>query len=426
MRRAALALARGAAVALCWGVVAACAGGPECHFNSDCRYGTHCAEGVCFAECRYDMDCAHGLVCDPLFGRCTSGTGDGGVPDGPAQDDGPAQEDGSPQEDGPAQDDGSAQEDASAQNDGPPGHYPDPCDQASDCDSNLCLIHPIYLDSHCLPTLCSAITQCQMGDICVQHVPLTLPSCLPSDIGKSCNGTGQCLYSCAYNQLLDLGVCTNPCSMAADCPAGWTCSAYADPPELLCMPPDTTPCSGHGDCVFPVSVTGGVAACVIGTVTPGRCLNTCRTTADCPAGDTCTDLGIKVCVPPTAPETGTGALGDQCGGDGDKCRSGLCLGTTCTERCGVTHAASFCPYPYGCLPVEESPGVWIMVCEAAGTGDIGAACTDESSCRTGLCITDTGPAFCTKFCNDGICPTGYTCQDVGTTADGVPLQACAP
>ena len=77
-------------------------------------------------------------------------------------------------------------------------------------------------------------------------------------------------------------------------------------------------------------------------------------------------------------------------------------------------------------PNSDGSGGQIMVCVAVGNGDIGASCTDQSNCRTALCLTDNNNlTYCTKFCNDGICPTGYTCQDVGQTVDGVALMACA-
>jgi hypothetical protein len=203
---------------------------------------------------------------------------------------------------------------------------------------------------------------------------------------------------------------------------------------MLCIPPDITPCTGHDDCVFTINATGGVAACVTVTGTPARCYNTCRTTADCPATYACQNFpaaGINLCVPPAAVDSAIGSLGDACSNNGNQCRTGLCLGTYCTEKCSVTHAGQFCPFdtytntPYGCLPTDDGAGGQTLVCVKAGTGDLGDACTDQSNCRTALCLTDNGgQTYCTKFCNDGICPTGWSCDAVGQTVDGVALQAC--
>jgi hypothetical protein len=222
--------------------------------------------------------------------------------------------------------------------------------------------------------------------------------------------------------------------MAADCPAGYTCSPYGSPAEMLCIPPDVSSCQTHDDCVFTVNATGGVAACVTPTGTPpGRCLNTCRTAADCPADYSCQSFpfgtsSIDLCIPPA---TGNGTLGESCTADAN-CRSNLCLASYCTDRCGVTHAGQFCPYDYGahvgfgCLPMTVGGSEKLVCVPTLGTGATGASCSDQSNCRSALCLTDNNnQTYCTKFCNDGLCQTGYSCADVGQTVDGVALRACA-
>jgi hypothetical protein len=153
----------------------------------------------------------------------------------------------------------------------------------------------------------------------------------------------------------------------------------------------------------------------------------CLGAADCPPGHACTNLGqASVCMPPSL---GAGGIGAACAGDPQACRSGLCLGVQgCTERCSVVRGVGqLCPPHWGCLPVDDGSGTGaqVLVCGPAGTGAIGASCTDNTSCWTGLCVTDTsGARYCTRFCHDGICATGFQCADVGATADGVALRAC--
>jgi hypothetical protein len=407
---------RAAVLLLAAAAAASCAGGPECTKNSDCTFGEHCAAGTCYAECRGNLDCMHGLVCDITFGRCTSADADGGTP--PPGDGGNPQTDAPPHPgDGPL-----------PQTDGPPAqsdaaagtlHYTDSCQHGYECDSNLCLGDiwggPV---NHCLPATCAGNTQCQMGDSCVlAKDPINHNTCLPQDSGRACSAPGECLAWCLT--IGASGFCTSDCSSAADCPAEWSCYPVLGSP--VCLPPDPSPCADPIDCVVL-----GVAAC-IGSAVPGRCLNPCRAQSDCEAGATCqavanTPAPGTYCLPASL---GTGLLGAACNNDPNQCRSGLCLGTFCTEPCGVTHTAAACPHGYGCLPVDNGAGGQTLVCTPAGSGELGAPCANELGCRSALCVSS--PGFCSRFCNDNVpCPTGYTCQDMGLSADGIALRVCAP
>jgi hypothetical protein len=260
-----------------------------------------------------------------------------------------------------------------------------------------------------------------MGDTCIlAKAPVNRVTCLPNDTGRLCTDGPQCVGYCLTNALLGNGICTVDCASAADCPAGHSC--YPVQGTAVCIPPDPSGCADPVDCRV-----AGYQACV-GTAAPGECINPCRSQADCPAGYTCAPVSNLLpsmpqtyCIPPSE---GKGLLGTPCGGNGDLCRSGLCLGQACTEKCGVTHAAQACPHGFGCAPVDNGSGGLTMVCAVAGTGAIGAPCTGENNCASGLCVGT--PGYCSKFCNDGICPTGYTCQDLDppVVADGVTLKVC--
>jgi hypothetical protein len=425
MRRAAFV----GAAALAAAGFAACAGGPECTKNSDCNFGSHCSAGRCYSECRGDVDCLHGLVCDVNYGRCTTPDQDGGPPPPPPQTDGPAQlPDAAPQTDAPpVHTDGPL-----PQTDGPvtgTGNYPDSCQADGQCATNQCL-PPAWSTPgrSCLLSSCATNSQCQMGDVCLlAKAPVNHATCVPQDSGKPCTDAHPevCVGFCLTNALLGNGVCTTDCSSAADCPAGDACYPIStgSGSATICFPPDPTPCTGATqlECRIP-----GYQACIGDPSNPpGRCLNPCRTVADCPAGSTCEAVGglsLTYCIPPSL---GAGLIGTSCGGDGNQCRSGLCLGTYCTEKCGVTRGAQACPIGFGCAAVPDGSGGWTLACVQSGAGDFGASCTDQSGCRSALCVG--APGFCSKFCNDGApCPTGTTCQDVATTADGLALKACGP
>jgi hypothetical protein len=162
----------------------------------------------------------------------------------------------------------------------------------------------------------------------------------------------------------------------AQCEAGLACSCPADAPGDTSCPPE---------------------------LDRALCSSGCGTSADCPVGSACVDLGVTaswrqpLCLPVCQDSAG--------------CRPGL--------RCRSLPAAE----PAG-------PG-WAQVCFPAWLGDLAAPCLDASgvprpeACTGGLCLPLGLEGYCSADCGHRPCPTGAACVRLGG-ADGpsVCLMTC--
>ncbi|NPC86837.1 hypothetical protein HPC49_52725 [Pyxidicoccus fallax] len=54
-------------------------------------------------------------------------------------------------------------------------------------------------------------------------------------------------------------------------------------------------------------------------------------------------------------------------------------------------------------PIEDEPDL-----------EVGGACTDDSACPGGVCVTDYPGGYCTLECSDAACPVGSRCYRLGT------------
>jgi hypothetical protein len=283
--------------------------------------------------------------------------------------------------------------------------YLDRCTAAADCASGLCA--PDHGGTHFCTRSCTSGLDCAHGHVCAPSSGGNV--CMPSDTGAPCSVgmpercvMGMCLGSAGG------GHCTRPCSSAADCPAGYACTMAGGSTTPICVDIEQ-PCTAAADC--------GTGLCIPGI----GCTATCRTAADCPGrlaglpAYTCGTIGTtsNVCVPPSD-IAGSSPIGGNCGSTptgGNTCRSDACdtsapLGPMCTQSCT---ALGGCAPGLGCYPLIDGADL-LLVCERAGTGDFGAACSTGRDCYSGLC--DGTGAFCTRLCADGLCPTGYLCQPV--------------
>lgn len=143
-----------------------------------------------------------------------------------------------------------------------------------------------------------------------------------------------------------------------------------------------------------------------------------------------------ICVPPIAGVItggdleGSDPLGVACNAMGTVlCRSGVCDSTepaapVCVQTCTPTGG---CPSGFACRPwlPDGETGPVYLTCRPSGSAPVGATCTRGSDCATALCqgVTST-MGYCTRFCNDGICPTGMRCTPAGTAVGGTPISLC--
>ncbi len=400
----------------------------ECNFHSQCGPLRYCQGGGCFQDCALDTDCQPNEMCSAI-GQCEPrfdggpgfdagqdsgptrdvGPFDGALPDVPPTPDGGPPFDGG-QDAGPPPFDGGRDagpppfdggRDAGTDS-GPLGARFDPCTFASDCVSDFCI------EGRCTIS-CVANNDCADHEVCQSGV------CTDDDTGATCSvATPEtCRLDLCLGPPDAPGACTRPCTSARDCPAGFACTTAGGSPTPICVEIER-PCTGPAEC--------GTGLCF---PTEG-CTATCRTASDCPmratalgvAAYTCevvSGVTDPVCVPP-ADILGAQRMGETCPAAGtNMCRSGLCNpsspgGPMCIQTCT---AQGGCPPGFGCKPEELDGGTIAFFCARSGSREIGEACTRASDCETALC---NAPGYCTRLCEDGLCPTGFRCDPIPTTA----------
>jgi hypothetical protein len=153
-------------------------------------------------------------------------------------------------------------------------------------------------------------TQQQTPEPTPQPTPVCTPSCGDRTCGD--DGCGGSCGACGANQACQGGSCvcvpeapaitcggrcgtrTNTCgqAVACPCPSGQTCLSNGSCATVCAANADCAgACGGLAGCSNP-SIEG-VRHCVAGPVLPTA---VCTTTADCPHGSHCQDVGAKVCI----------------------------------------------------------------------------------------------------------------------------------
>jgi hypothetical protein len=151
----------------------------------------------------------------------------------------------------------------------------------------------------------------------------------------------------------------------------------------------------------------------------------CVTSADCPAGGTCTP--DHACSPGTA---GSGLFCDACTSGAD-CSGGSCATTNehgdttpayCTSACtpscpaGTKCVSGTCQVELSCLAYATTFGATCLKSDACAAGIEGGTCYRPPGVPT------TSLGTCTASCQGGAaCPTGLACD----TAAGVCRRPCA-
>ncbi len=389
--------------------LAGCATGADCRLNSDCGDRHYCEMGECYQDCRLDTDCADGLICTPI-GQCEPAT-DSGVPPVP---------DASMPTDGGTD---AGQRDAFVPpvdafvppvdafvppvdaGPGPRGNYLDRCTVAGDCASGFC-VEDTGSSRFC-SRACGSHGDCADEHVCAGG------QCVRDDSGEACSTATP--STCALGLCLGTpssAECVRPCNSASDCAAGWACTEVSG--QQICVDIEKPCTSGGSECPTGLCLTAG-------------CTATCRSAADCPSR--ATGLGLMpytcerlsgapspICVPPVLASggdiAGADPLGASCAASGtNTCRSGLCnadapSGPMCIQSCD---AEGGCAAGFGCRPEVISGGGIALFCARAGRAPIGAACGAAADCASALCDT---AGYCTRMCADGLCPTGWRCENV--------------
>jgi hypothetical protein len=415
-----------------------------CEFNSDCSRPGRCESGQCITDCHGDIDCPDGW-CDDL-GRCQSGP----QPDGDADTDSDTDSDTDTDvdsdtdidtdidtdvdTDSDTDVDSDSDTDSDSDSDGDAtGTYLDTCSGRDECDY-VCWPDSVWPPGYC-SRACAGLgdSACAYEHVCVEDDATS--ACVDTHMGLGCDPTVTEGNACAWGCIGVAGGgahCTRPCTTAADCPGGFACG-YIDgraPAEGKVCQQVNVPCPRGAECP-----SGFGAGCGEGAGAGTWCSAPCQLASDCPrlhstippyACALDPGLGFNVCqvTDGMGAVIGENGIGSRCG-TSDECRSGLCatdtseLGPYCIEVCTIRGG---CPHGFGCVPLRPGGSAYTMFCVQAGTGVIGTPCTGNADCRSAFC--DLGTNRCTRTCNDGFCPSGFSCVSSGIVADGTAIQVC--
>ncbi|HSQ66691.1 MAG TPA: putative metal-binding motif-containing protein, partial [Polyangiaceae bacterium] len=241
--------------------------------------------------------------------------------------------------------------------------------------------------------------------------------------GSPCKADVECQspYFCAKATIVGAslvpsgasGVCTSPCCSSVDCPTSMVCYA---------------PGNGGRYCVDATKLgraTGGTEAagatettasrCRSGVVSNGRCMDTCCNDNNCTNGTACV-FGTQDSHDGFYCETGAGSgqQGATCSVPSD-CHSEACVSYTffslcINECCGSSSCSSS---GARCYYEQSQSGDYVGLCSEnkQGSGALGATCTGNSDCYSGICYTDASGQYCSDpCCVDDDCGTGFVCR----------------
>ena len=295
-----------------------------------------------------------------------------------------------------------------------------------------------YGNGATLPPECTTKAHCASGEVC------TAGKCVVGVVTKKAYGAS-CTYSsdCTSNLCIksgSTGSCSQSCVSTA-CPGGDSCASLTGGGKA-CLPGSAAKakglgeqCQGSTDCKTKMCVTYNGS---------GVCTHKCDVAAqNCADGFKCesTSLG-GLCVagakpttpkdpPKDPPVSPTKKLGETCKAGGE-CNSGLCGNTSAGQIC-ILHCqvgkASTCPTGFTCEKMaNNSNGACVKGGGNGGNtteppppketpkGGLGADCSNNSACLSGICATDSGTSrsFCSKMCQPQTgCGQGYACVSVG-------------
>jgi hypothetical protein len=222
------------------------------------------------------------------------------------------------------------------------------------------------------------------------------------------DGNSYCLSICQKNEECRVGyVCaTSVQACLPDCRLGWSCGSAltCNDKTGTCDPPPVTPAPIGAPCTWNVECTSGLCTPEQGTSGPtywtgGACTQDCTSEA-CPSGSTCVtyESGGKFCSP-TCAATSDCRSGYVCATAVQACLPDCRLGWSCGSALTCNAETGTCDSP----PVTPAP--------------IGAPCTWNVECASGLCTPEqgsSGPTYwtggaCTQDCTTTACPTGSKC-----------------
>jgi hypothetical protein len=213
---------------------------------------------------------------------------------------------------------------------------------------------------------------------------------------------------------------------------GMACAA-----NTLCNPADGRCIPGNlalgADCSLDAQCTTRICLGInVNGMPRNLCSRGCARSLDCPLDFSCLYIsGMNFCLSEnlfTPPATFDVPVGGACATGNIRCQSGWCNPSAgqCLETC--SREADCATLGNNCFMYTQAgpPPSYDHICVAQTTRLIGAACTLNSECRTGICsrYTQQCAAHC---CSDADCSAAQVCglYDVDTTT-GELVKLCGP
>ncbi len=251
-----------------------------CTTDQECWPSSVCLDGICGRECVTDEECValgafcHDHRCKEAAPQDTVGSVDT-TPPPPTDTGGPLPEDTSPP-------DTSVPDTTTTDPGTPKKGFGDPCLEAEECESDLCLDVGIAGTGFCTKA-CARSKDCGAGFSCYP-VSADQKVCAPSDVGTPVDCTAStCFGLVTLQNGLGQCVCSADCLDASDCPSNMVCSyAQTQTGNVKVCIPFGNPCTSADDCYQ--------QACAGEPGSTGFCTATCETTLDCPGGAVCSGV----------------------------------------------------------------------------------------------------------------------------------------
>ena len=115
--------------------------------------------------------------------------------------------------------------------------------------------------------------------------------------------------------------------------------------------------------------------------------------------------------------------------DGRECESGYCIDSPTGEKVCTRQCGGDCPAGFECAPIANGGADRVFLC-IYDRPELCKRCETDLQCddNADLCLSIGNGRYCGEDCaDDGYCPNGYECADIGGEGDaGVIARQCVP